>query len=357
MSKEKRIKTLHYLGIFALTIISLYYINQLFSTQIHTLKIAINAILVPFGIALFLSYLFKPLLNLLEKRFKIPYKWLSVGITLVIVTLVLIVFGWFIGSIIYEEATRFFENDWDNIVNFINDNINQDTTLSDIYNQLGNFISLETAEPVIINFISVFRNIIGIIVVIVLIPVFLFFLLHDSKTIFKGITNVFPKKYQSHLKELGKRTDVVITNYFNGRFISMFIMSIMFSIMFIIFGFSIQKSIFFGFLVGFLDIIPYIGGFIAISLPILNSFTVSEQLLFGNYAFIAIIIGNFVLQGFQGNILQPFIMGKEVKIHPLLVLSSFIFFGSLFGISGVILAIPIVGTIKTSVEYFTELKA
>jgi putative permease len=63
-----------------------------------------------------------------------------------------------------------------------------------------------------------------------------------------------------------------------------------------------------------------------------------------------------VLQAFQGNILQPYIMGREVNLHPLLVLTSFIFFGALFGITGIILAIPLTGIIKTSVQYFNELK-
>ena len=90
--------------------------------------------------------------------------------------------------------------------------------------------------------------------------------------------------------------------------------------------------------------------------PILYSFTISDQLMFNEFAFIAIIVGNFAGQFFQGNILQPIIMGREVNLHPLLVLSSFIFFGALFGMTGIILAIPITGIIKTSFEYFGELK-
>jgi putative permease len=50
-------------------------------------------------------------------------------------------------------------------------------------------------------------------------------------------------------------------------------------------------------------------------------------------------------------------MGKEVKLHPLLVLSSFIFFGSLFGVTGIILAIPITGTLKAALVYYREVKS
>ncbi len=133
-------------------------------------------------------------------------------------------------------------------------------------------------------------------------------------------------------------------------------MRVFFTIVFTIMGIDIDKAIFFGFTLGFLDIIPYIGGFIGVLLPILYSFTITSSVMFGQWAFIAIIIINVIAQFIQGNVLQPYIMGKEVKLHPLLVLSSFIFFGALFGITGIILAIPITGTIKASFEYFREVR-
>ena len=80
-------------------------------------------------------------------------------------------------------------------------------------------------------------------------------------------------------------------------------------------------------------------------------------MLFGIWTFIAIIIINAIAQFVQGNILQPYIMGKEVKLHSLLILSSFIFFGALFGITGIILAIPITGTLKATMEYYREAKS
>jgi putative permease len=159
-------------------------------------------------------------------------------------------------------------------------------------------------------------------------------------------------KYQSEIEELAGRANDVTEKYFNGRFIIMLISSVLFTIMFLVFGFGVDKAIFFGFTLGFLDIIPYVGGFIGVLLPVLYSFTISDQLLMGQWAFVGIILVNFVIQAIQGNVLQPIIMGKEVKLHPLLILSSFIFFGALFGITGVILAIPITGTLKTTLEYY-----
>jgi putative permease len=222
--------------------------------------------------------------------------------------------------------------------------------------QIEDYLTFDEAVPVIFSVINVFRGIVGVVVSIVLTPVFLFFLLHDKQRVFKGIVSAVPKKYRVHVEELGIRANDVIEKYFNGRFLSMFIVSIMFTIVLLIFGFGLDKAIFFGFTLGFLDIIPYIGGFVGILLPVLYSFTITDTVLFGQWAFVWLVGINLVIQFIQGNILQPYIMGKEVNLHPLLVLSSFIFFGALFGITGIILAIPITGTIKTSFEYYQSLQ-
>ncbi|MBN2605532.1 MAG: AI-2E family transporter [Bacilli bacterium] len=355
MKKEKRTALLQIFGIIALVLISLKYLNELFGPQISTLIVAINTILLPLGIALFISYLLAPIVNFIEKRFKIKNRILNIAIVFVLISFLFGLFSYYVGNIIYQQAVIFIESDWDRIVIYVNDQIDNNESLRSAYDNISAFVNFGTVTPILFNFVNIIRGVTGFIITIVLVPVFLFFILHDKKRIFQGIISVVPKNKQKHLNELGSRANTVIEKYFNGRFISMFVMSIFFTIFFLILGFK-EKSIFFGFTLGFLDIIPYVGGFIGMLLPILFSFTISDQLMFGEWAFVAVIIGNFTGQFIQGNILQPFIMGKEVNLHPLLVLSSFIFFGALFGVTGIILAIPITGIIKTSFEYFGELK-
>jgi putative permease len=353
MTKEKRIKVLHYLSMATLSVIFLYYINQLFESQLSVLKSAITAIVLPFGIALFISYLLSPIIALLERYTPIKKRLLSVVIVLTLSVVVLGLFGYFIGDIFVQQAQSFFVNDFANIRIWIEEVALENSTVQTVYDQI--MIQFQENDiPVFTNIVNILKSTVAIITVIVLVPVFLFFLLQDKKTIFLGIVKTIPLKYQSHAKELGARANDVIQKYFSGRFLSILIMSVIFTIMFMSFGFSFQRSLFFGFLLGFLDIIPYIGGFIGILLPILYSFTISDALFLGSYTFIGLLIANIILQAFQGNILQPYIMGKEVNLHPLLVLSSFVFFGALFGIAGVILAIPITGIIKTSVIYYKE---
>lgn len=355
MTSEKRIKILHYLGMITLFLLALKFLNDLFGKELSLLFSAMNTIIFPLGVALFISYLLSPIVNFIDKKLKIPYRWLSISIVFVFMGLAFSLFVYLIGDLIYTQAVEFFSNDWENIQVYIEGLIADHTEYQTIYDNITEYLSFDNLSPFFFNVVDIVKGLTGLLVSVVLIPVFLFFLLHDKTKIFEGIISVIPKKNQYHIRELGKRADNVIEKYFNGKFIMMFIMSVVFTIIFYVLGFGV-RSFFFGFFLGFLDIVPYVGGFVGMLFPILYSFTVSDQLMFEEYTFIAIIVFNFTGQFLQGNILQPIIMGREVNLHPLLVLSSFIFFGALFGMTGIILAIPITGIIKTSFEYFGELK-
>lgn len=352
-NSEKRVAILQKLGIIALILISLKYLNELFGPQIDILFEAINAIVFPLVVALFISYLLAPVVKFINKRIKI--RWVSVIIVFIIIFIMLAIFVVLIGNMIYDQAVIFISRDWDNIVEYIQNFADNNARLSDMYNSISSYVNIDTVSPVIVNVVNVFRSVASVLISIVLIPVFLFFILNDKEKIFEGFLVVVPKKHQKHIKELGIRANQVIEKYFNGRFTSMLIMSIFFTIVFFILGLK-ERSIFFGFTLGFLDIVPYIGGFIGMLIPLLYSLTVPDALLFGEWTWLAIIGANLIGQGLQGGIIQPWIMGREVSLHPLLVLSSFIFFGALLGVTGVILAIPITGIIKATFEYYYEIK-
>jgi putative permease len=352
-NSEKRVALLQKLGILALILISMKYLNELFATQLRTLFDAINAIVFPLGVALFISYLLAPVVKFVDKRVK--KRWISVIIVFTIMLIIILIFIILIGNMIYDQAIIFISRDWDNIVAYIQNFTENNERLSDMYASISAYINLDTVSPVIINVVNVFKSVASVLISIVLIPVFLFFILNDKEKIFEGFLVVVPKKHQKHIRELGIRSNQVIEKYFNGRFTSMLIMSIFFTIVFFILGFR-ERSIFFGFTLGFLDIVPYVGGFIGMLIPLLYSLTVPGDLLFGEWTWLVIVGVNLVGQGLQGGIIQPWIMGREVSLHPLLVLSSFIFFGALFGVTGIILAIPITGIIKVTFEYLYEIK-
>ena len=126
--------------------------------------------------------------------------------------------------------------------------------------------------------------------------------------------------------------------------------------------FGVPNAILIGFLGGLMNIIPYLGAWIGLAIPIVFLFTMHLEVLQTNetkiiyiVAIIIILVLQIVEQAVESSIVSPLVLGNKVQIHPLLVLSSLIFFGGIFGFVGVLLAVPLAATIKSSLEYFRSL--
>ena len=112
---------------------------------------------------------------------------------------------------------------------------------------------------------------------------------------------------------------------------------------------------------GLFNFIPYVGAWLGLAAPVIFLLTLHLEFKglpdIGNMYFIAIIIViiiHLIEQGLEMSIIQPNVIGKQVHIHPLAVLASLIFFGGVFGFVGVLLAVPLAGTIRAFIEYFGE---
>jgi predicted PurR-regulated permease PerM len=89
----------------------------------------------------------------------------------------------------------------------------------------------------------------------------------------------------------------------------------------------------FGIIAGVLNVVPYLGSIVGAVLPALLALTISPMM--------AVLVVLFVaLNQVEDYILQPMVMGREVKLHPAMVIVSFLIFGALLGLVGVLLAVP-----------------
>ncbi|MFW5895019.1 MAG: AI-2E family transporter, partial [Bacillota bacterium] len=335
-----------------LILATLWLIMAVFGDFIDSFMTAFTAILMPFAIALFISYLLAPIFRFLEKRLWMRNRMLNTIILFTGFGFLLFLFIRYAGTLIYNQGVLFIQEDWPNVQKAIEDFFMEREGLVPVYEYLEEFMSYDIFGMIDYNVVSIFESMAHIVLTIVLVPVFLFFILNDGQKIYESMISIVPKKYRHHAIELTKRANHVTKQYFDGRFATMFIMAIVFSIILFILGFG-ERSILFGFMLGFFDIVPYIGPFIASILPVLYSMT-DASLPFGEFAPLVTLITVIVFQIIQDNVVQPFVMGHETKIHPLLVLSAFIFFGYLWGVVGIILAIPITGMIRSTTHYIRE---
>lgn len=172
-----------------------------------------------------------------------------------------------------------------------------------------------------------------------------FYLLVD----FDGIKNVLdfiPKRFHKNIKDLASRLNTACRNFLQGTLLvalAVFILSLI--------GFSViglKAPMLFALICAITNIIPYIGPWIGGGIAAIVGFTISP--LVG----ILTIVMAFVIQQVDAIILQPLIMGKTMKLHPVTIMIGLLLFGYFFGVLGMIFATPIIAGIKIVINFFDE---
>jgi putative permease len=379
LSKDKLIHYLLIVSIVSIGVIGFYYLHQLTSGIINNFISALSSVLIPFIIAFFLSFIVGPIASWLEKKFKMNQN-LAIVISILIGVLFIILVIGIVLLFIFSQVSSVLNSllaliDSATIEAFIVeiteviDEYFKTNSFSEIMNEItANGASIQRVMNlvgvVLLTFTGIVSGIFRIIAIFVLTPVFMFYLIKEKEYIFLNIAKISPKKVRHHVIELGKRSDVVIKNYFRGQGMMIGIISAYFVVTlgvlsFFVEGFNLEYAIMFAILMGLMNIIPYIGAWIGLAVPIIFLFT--KYLETGStesiyvYAIIIILIIHLVEQALEISMIQPHVLGKQVHIHPLLVLSSLIFFGGIFGFAGVLLAVPLAGTIRAVAIYLNEI--
>ncbi|AUD64147.1 hypothetical protein BK010_10800 (plasmid) [Tenericutes bacterium MO-XQ] len=382
ISKEKLIRILIWVSIVAISLIAIYALKLVAARTIGNVTNAFKSVFIPFAIAFFLSFIIGPLASLLEKKLKMKR---SISIIFAIIFGLIVIIGLlsFVMINLVVQMTSIFSSliqmidaVWlQNIIaaieSYIETYINN-TELAEILNQLtANGLSFDRVIDLLgglLGFVSnLTSSIFQTIMILILTPVFLFYLIKEKEYIFKGINSVFPENIQPHLEALGTRTDTSVKNYLKGQGLMIAMIATYFSIFlsilsFFIPGFGIQMAILFALIMGLFNIVPYIGAWIGLSLPVLFLFTLHLESVQNNeyqaifvIGIIIVVVLQIIEQVIEGSIVQPLVLGNKVQIHPLLVLSSLIFFGGIFGFVGILLAVPLAATLKSTLEYFKSL--
>ena len=170
------------------------------------------------------------------------------------------------------------------------------------------------------------------------------YMAHDPDTLISGILRLIPDRRREDAKELIEDFKVRLRGWVVGTSLAMVIVGVGAGVGLWVIGVPLAPS--FGFLAGFLEIIPYFGPIAGALLPILVAFTLSpiKALL---------VVGLFVLLHLlDANVIQPQILGRHVRLHPLVVIISFLFLGDLLGFVGLLLAIPVAAFLASLVEVF-----
>jgi predicted PurR-regulated permease PerM len=189
----------------------------------------------------------------------------------------------------------------------------------------------------------------GILVVVVLLPVYIFFILFYKPLLLEFIRKLFYKVQHKTLVEVMVESKGLIQSYLAGLLIEAAIVAALNSTGLLILG--IDYAILLGTIGAILNIIPYLGGIVAVALPMLVALvnkSPSEMLLvFGVYMLVQFIDNNFLV---------PRIVASKVKLNALVSIVIVIAGGALWGLSGMFLSIPVTAILKVIFDRVEPLK-
>ncbi|MUK87017.1 AI-2E family transporter [Ornithinibacillus sp. L9] len=188
-------------------------------------------------------------------------------------------------------------------------------------------------ERLIGNVMGGFTRIFDMIVIITVIPVLVFYFLKDYTKIRGYMKGFIPQKYQPQASKLIHAIDESLGNYIRGQLIVCLFVSLTSYVIFYFLG--LKYALLLAIIMGITNFIPYFGPIIGAIPAIGIALTMSGKLV------LFVIISIFVIQLIESNLLQPYIVGKSVSIHPVAIIFALLLGGKVGGVLGMILAVPL----------------
>ena len=192
----------------------------------------------------------------------------------------------------------------------------------------------------IIGFITGLFSGFGVFVLGLIIGFFLIINFDSSSKLF----NFVPRKFRETTIELLDDVNGSLRNYVKGAVLDCTLIFVISSIAFWLIG--LKAPMLFGLFCGLTNIIPYAGPYIGGAPAVIVGLTQSPTI--GILVFIAI----FVIQFLEGNFLQPIIMSKTTKLHPVTIMLGLLVFGYFFGIVGMLISTPVIAALKTVFKFY-----
>lgn len=306
--------------------------------------------LLPFLVAWLLAYLIHPLVQFFHKRCRIRHRFLAILAALGSIIAVLSLLGWmFIPSIIDEmdkikvliynysngqHDIGFLPENWKA---FVQNNIDFES-LAGLMNKEDWMALLKKALSQTWLILSGSVNQIITVVSWFIVLIYLVFILLDYEKIIHGFRNMIPVRYRRPVLTVCRDVQESMNCYFRGQALVAFIVGVLFSIGFLIAG--LPLAIVLGMFIGLLNMVPYlqIVGFIPTVLLCLLKASETG----GNFwmLFAACLAVFVVVQLIQDCFLVPRIMGRVTGLNPAIILLSLSIWGTLLGIIGMIIALP-----------------
>lgn len=311
---------------------------------LFSMMVLIGKVLIPFIAALILAYILNPLVDLFEHKFSIKRKISALILSLVMIMIIIAIPVYLVPVLIDE--LKVIVDKIPQIVILINKHI-----LTPLNNELGTRVYLDLKNLKLafinnpnktINNIDAFQNIaqngmiiVEIVIYLILTPFALFYSILNWHNILQFFEDLIPRSFLEPMHALFNDIDVMLSSYLRGQLSVMIIMAFYYSV-----GLTIVKlpsGAAIGIVTGLLVFIPYLGvlsGLLTALVIGLAQFTSGGDLL----AILAVFAVGHTL---EGAFVTPFLVGGKIGLNPVMIILALMVFGKVFGIVGVLLALPL----------------
>ena len=157
-----------------------------------------------------------------------------------------------------------------------------------------------------------------------------------------GFVSLFPAGWRQRTREVLQTLYQTVQRWFLGQLAAMTFIGVFWAISLSLIG--VPFALLIGIFSGLISFIPYLGALISISVPVLLA------LISDPFTVVWVILAFVIIQQIEGNILQPIVMSRAVDLHPALVVFAILVMGTLFGLIGVFLAVPLVAVLQVLVR-------
>lgn len=310
----------------------------------------------PIILAGILYYLMNPAVDYLERK-GIKRIYSIFGLFILVIGLIV----WGVVVIvpkIQEQSMSFVENlpgYLDIIENKVNE-ILSDPIFSQVQDQLEasnekliasmTDIIQNLSRSTIQNIGSFFGAVATVVLAVITMPFILYYLLKDGRQLAPYFVKFLPTKMRKPSLTVLKEMNDQVSSYIRGQLTVAFAVAIMFMVGFSLIG--LDYAITLGIAAGFLNLIPYLGSFLAMVPAVFLGIVGGPVLL------VKVLVVFVIEQTIEGRLISPLVLGNELSIHPVTILLVLLTSGKLFGLVGVILGIPVYAAAKVIITHIFE---
>ncbi|MFD2704024.1 AI-2E family transporter [Salibacterium lacus] len=339
------------LVIIALIFVLLYVVYLLQPVWMPVLGMAWR-VLFPFLTAAIIAYLLHPLIDVL-------HKW-HVPRPLAILSVYIFFFGggswliWYYSPVVVQELQRFIQSlpfyidqtyEWmtkfhrrvDMLPSGVHDHI-----------ELSFRETEKRAAETLRGLAGRWKDLLDAAVTLILLPFLVFYLLKDYRAFQKLVKRYTPRKWQDEAHLLAVSIDEALGSYIRGQFIVAGTVGLLSTVA--LFWMDIPSALILGLFIGLTDIIPYFGPILGAVPAVIAAGTVSMSK--------AVLTGAvlFVIQQVEGNLLSPYIVGRNVHMHPLMIVFALLLGFETAGVIGLLLAVPLFVVVHHVIRTFHSYK-